>query len=155
MTNEMTKEELLQKMFQEATWRLRLLRFEGSVPRDFQKSHTVYYSERGQIGKNAYGILYWVKNHPEWLEKIREIEQKRNILIYHAIHTYTAFGECLDLLYVAAYPEGWEADRKNITGPMCSYGYEVNAYTWNITQDFVEFGRIGIRERGGGLIRTM
>lgn len=140
-------------VIQEAAERLRIMHLHPNVLKEFKKDGTRYYSERSLIGRQVCGILYWLRNRPEWMKKIREIEEKRNIYVYAAIHEYASFGELLTLLYVSNYECSWADDRRRLETTY-KFGHEVHAYTWNISEDFVEPGFIGIRSVGGGLIRT-
>ena len=118
----------------------------------FLKEGTVYYSERSPMG----GILYWLDNEPEWEAKIREVEEQYGIHVYHATHEYTAFGETLTLLYVSESEEDWEWDLQDLTAvPNKEYGWTPYAYVLNLTDPWCsEFGRVGVRELAGGLVRT-
>ena len=149
-TENVTKET----MYEEAKERLKLLGLHKNVLREFVQNHTVYYSERNQMGKAAYGILYWIRNNPRWQNEIQKLEEENGIVVYHAIHSYTAFGEVLDLLYVSKYSEEWEYDRQGLMEKDPEYGHFVMSLCWNLSMEDTEFGEIGIREAGGGLIRT-
>lgn len=47
------------------------------VQEQFMTEDKLYYSERqNQIFD---GILYWLSNKPEWLEKVRELEQEYGV----------------------------------------------------------------------------
>lgn len=49
------------------------------VQEQFMTEDKLYYSERqNQIFD---GILYWLSNKPEWLEKVRELEQEYGVLV--------------------------------------------------------------------------
>lgn len=110
---------------------------------DAKKGQKLYYSENTPYG----GILYWLSNEKTWEEKVKEIEQNYNITVYHCIHTYTEFGELLDMLY---YENDEDIDCINIFGD----GYIVKSYCWNITDDMLsEFGDISVKNIGGGLKR--
>ena len=94
----------MDKKHEEVLKRMRMMGLYKQVLMDFEKDDVLYYSERTPLG----GILYWVSNEPEWQEKIREIEKEHNILVYHATHEHTMFGEMLDLFYVGNDEEEWE-----------------------------------------------
>ena len=127
--------------------RLKMLDLHPDVLRLFQEDNRLYYSEKSPLG----GILYWVDNNPEWVEMIAKIEEEMGIMVYHATHEHTAFGELLDLLYVSESEEDWEYDREDlhVRGDKV-----VMAYVLNLSDPaFSEFGSIGIREMAGGLVR--
>ena len=89
--------ENINAVIQEAAERLRIMNLHPNVLKEFQKDGTRYYSERSIVGRQVCGILYWLRNRPEWMKKIRELEEKRNIFVYAAIHEYASFGELLTL----------------------------------------------------------
>lgn len=80
----------------EATHRLQLLEKEykmhQNVLAEFKTDETIYYSER--INKSFSGILYWLNNKQEYVDAVKEIEQKYNIYVYHCILSHTEFGVC-------------------------------------------------------------
>lgn len=84
------------------------------------------------------------------MTKIKEFEEKYNVLVYAVTHEYTNFGECYDFLYIPDYKEEWD----DILYP-AGNGFYACAYVWNKTDDFCsEFGTIGIRSFGGGIKRV-
>ena len=132
----------------EAITRLKMLDLHPDVLGQFEKSDTVFYSERSPLG----GILIWVKENPEYAELIRKLEEEKEIMVYHATHEFTPFGETLSLLYVTKYENDWKYDRKDLEGEGDKYPL---AYVVNLSEPaFSEFGTIGIREVSGGLIRV-
>lgn len=83
------------------------------------------------------------------MKMVREFEEKYNALVYHAVHSYTEFGELLSLLYVSDYEEEWPIDHEDIP-----YGV-VMTYTINLDEPmFSEFGSICVKPAAGGLLRT-
>lgn len=132
----------------EAEKRLKMLNLHPDVLKLFHEKEELYYSEKSPLG----GILYWMSNNPEWEELIKALEEEKEIMVYHATHEYTAFGECLSLLYVTRYESEWEYDRKDLESEGDKYPL---AYVVNLSDpECSEFGTIGIREAAGGLIRT-
>ena len=124
----------------EAIERMKLLKIHPNPIREFRDEGLINFSERG--------ILYWIDNE-EWVNKIHEIEEEYNILVYHAIFNYTEFGDLLSLLYVSDDKDEWELDRADMMD-----GY-VSAYVINMDDPGCsEFGSICVKERFGGLIRT-
>lgn len=132
----------------EAISRLKSLNLHPSVLKTFEDEDRIFYSEGTQLG----GILYWLDNNPEWVEKVKEIEEEYNITCYHVIHNKTSFGELLSLLYVSEHEDEWDFDRADLEpGDLM----RPIAYVLNLDiPEYSEFGSIGIREMAGGLIRT-
>lgn len=133
-----------EEMKNEALSRLKSIGLHPDVAKKWEEDGICYYSERTSMG----GILYWLSNEPEWTAKVDEVQQNNNILVYHATHECTMFGELLDLFYVSGCQEEWEQERQEL-----AEGYPVVA-TLNLSSEDLEFGTIGFKERGGGLIRT-
>ncbi len=132
----------------EAIKRMRKLRLFDQVIDEFEESGTIEYSEPTRINAYRFGALYWVSNEPEWLEMISAFEENENAIVYHAVHSYTDFGEMLSLLYVSDYPEEWEYENENIDDGI------VMTYTINFDDPISsEFGCIGIESASGGLLR--
>ena len=81
---------------------------------------------------------FWAYQEPELMAKIKEFEEKHNVLVYAVTHEYTEFGECYDFLFISDYEEEWGEMlyRQGRT----FYAY---AYVWNKTDDYCsEFGTI-------------
>lgn len=134
------------KKLDEAIRRMKKLKLMPSIINDFKRNRDlVQYSEPTPLG----GILYWISNKPEWMEKVREFEKRNNALVYHAIHSYTGFGELLNLLFVSDDPEEWEMDNDDIEA-----GY-VFSYVINFDEPmFSELGTIAVKPAAGGLVRV-
>lgn len=146
MIDSETKKEL---MFTEALERMNIINFLPAVREDFKKSKRLYYSERSPLG----GILYWLDNNPEWAEKVKQIEEKLDILVYHVTHEYTQFGELLTLLCVTSYEEEWVYERNDLRDKVGNKFYAF-AYVLNLDcPEYSEFGTVVMREGSGGLIR--
>ena len=62
--------------------------------KEFKEDETLYYTERG-------GILYWVKNREDLMEKVKEFEEESNVKVYFCILSETSFGTLFDMLYVS------------------------------------------------------
>ena len=67
------------------------------------------------------GVVYC--SHPfgfsaPLMEKEKEIvdsyEKRTNNKVFHIIHSFSAFGELYDLLYVSKYIEDWELERESL-----------------------------------------
>ena len=51
---------------------------------------------------------FWAYQEPELMAKIKEFEEKHNVLVYAVTHEYLEFGECYDFLYIPDYEEEWD-----------------------------------------------
>ena len=137
---------LLERQKQEALARMQMLGLMGNVRKAFRNG-TLYYSERQNAYFNA--VLYFLDNNPEWAAKVRELEQDKGILVYHAQLTHTSMGDMLSLLYVSKHECEWVLDRKALAQA------ETCAYVMNLDDpDCSEFGWIGIKPAMGGVVRT-
>lgn len=146
----MENKELRNKQKIEAIKRLEILEKEymlhKNVLKEFKADETIYYSET--INKFFAGVLYWLHNKDEFVEKVKEIEEKYNIYVYHCILTHTNFGDLLTMLYISENEEYWNDEREQLKD-----GY-VGAYVWNASFELdSEFGDVGINGVNGGLVR--
>lgn len=114
------------------------------VIRDFEITGRLYYSEYSSLG----GILYWLDNEPEWERRVKEWEEKKGAMVYHAMHyTLRDIGEMLALLYIPKEEEDMEFFMKNVKNgvPGC--------YVINLTiPTFSEYGSLFVKEAAGGLV---
>ena len=46
---------------------------------------------------------FWAYQEPELMAKIKEFEEKHNVLVYAVTHEYLEFGECYDFLYILSH----------------------------------------------------
>lgn len=131
--------------------RLRKLTDKGMMPvvaQDYESDGLIYYSERTPLG----GILYWANDigdcPQEVQDKIKELEEKYDSVVYHITHEYTDFGECYDL---------WLVSEEDVLYPdeeLFERGYTFS-YVINMSDPmFSEFGTIGFKLIGGGAIRV-
>ena len=147
----MENTELRNKQKQEAIERLKILQEEfmvhKNVLKEFKEDETIYYSEN--LGGAFSGILYWLRNKKEFVEKVKEIEKTRNLYIYHCIlNHYRDIGDVLTMLYVSEDEEFWEYEREELKD-----GY-ASAFVWDISFElYSEFGDVGIYGVNGGLVR--
>ena len=143
-----------EQMKAEAVKRLEFLRENKGlmypVVRSFNKKNPdLYYSERSPLG----GILYWFREdnnvNPEWIKLVKDFEEESGELVYHITHEYTSFGELLDLFIVSDDEDYWEEERERLYD---GYAY---CYVINLTEpSFSEYGTIGYKVLGGGIVRT-
>lgn len=124
----------------EAIKRMKMLKLHENAIKEFEEESKLNLSEFG-------GILYWLNE--EQKEFVSKVEEDKNILVYHIIHSHTEFGELLSMLYVTSDQEEWEFDREYL-----KEGYPI-AYVANLSApECSEFGSIGVQPCIGGLRRT-
>lgn len=145
----MEKEELYKLQKQEATERLQILqqvyKVHPNVLKEYNEEEKIYYSER--INKLYDGVLYWLKNKSEFVEAVKEAENKYNIYVYHVILNHTEYGPWLSMLYVSSKPEEWEDEKSELKSGM------PYAYVYTFDELSSEFGPIKIVGINGGLTR--
>lgn len=147
----MENKELKEKQKLEAIKRLEILKKEymvhTNVLNEFKTDETIYYSEN--FRSYMQGILYWLHNKDEFVKVVKEIEEKRNIYVYHCIlNHYRDDGDVLTMLYVSSDEEFWENERQElIDGYPCVYTYSFSF------PEFSEFGRVQITGVNGGINR--
>lgn len=118
-----------------------------NVLKEFKEDKTIYYSEN--LGGSFSGILYWLANKDEYVEKVRKIEQERNIFVYHCILNHTIDGDLLTMLYVSEYQDEWDFEKNDLRNG-CT-----DAYVCNLNRDIdSEFGSVQITGVNGGLVRV-
>ena len=107
----------------------------------FKNEDTVCYFEN-------YGG-YWAYQEPGLIEKVKELEEQHNCLVYAITHEYTAIGEMYSFLIVTDYEEEWDTLLEKYSNQY--YGF---AYVWNKDDDMCsEFGTIALSSFGGGIRR--
>ena len=146
----MENKKLKEKQKLEAIKRLEILQNEygvhKNVLKEFKADEIIYYSET--INKFFAGVLYWLHNKDEFVAKVKEIEQERNIYVYHCILSHTNFGDLLTMLYISDDEEFWKFEREQLKD-----GYS-SSYVWNLSFELdSEFGDVGIDGVNGGLVR--
>lgn len=143
--------KLLQK--EEAIKRLMSLSILPDVIEDFVKNGTVYYSER--MNEIFDGILFSTKNKAEFVEIIKDFEERNDALVYHAHLTHTEFGDLLSLLYVSKYQEEWIQERDDLDYPDSNGVFNTIARVVNIENPSdSDTGYIGIQSLIGGITRV-
>ena len=149
MMNEQITREAMKK---EAERRIKMLNLHPNAVQEFIEEGRLNRSDRTRIvspfGKHLIGALFWLNDAEK--QMVAQIEKEWDIYVYHMTHESFEFGECYDMLYVSRYSDEWEADRMDLKD-----GFPV-VYVCNATApDLSEFGHIGIKAVGGGIIRTM
>ncbi len=108
---------------------------------NFRKNNTITLFER-------FGGYYIEKNSTLY-EKIKDIENKYNCLVYAVTHEMTCFGECYSMLVISDYEEDLESHIYSEYDK-----HSVFSYVWNKTDEYCsEFGSIGLKSFGGGIMR--
>lgn len=93
---------------------------------------------------------FWLDQEDEAYQKMKEIEEKYNIMVYAVTHEYLEFGECWDFLFV---PNSCKGKEEVITHYKNNSNI-VYAYVWNKTDEYLsEFGDILVASFGGGIKR--
>ena len=96
---------------------------------------------------------FYVDQEPEIYNKMKEIEEEFDCLIYAITHEITDFGELWSMLCVPRECEGVEEIIGNFSSSNRNDFYAFT-YTWNKTTPmFSEFGDIAVRSFGGGIKR--
>lgn len=114
------------------------------VAKAFKEDGTLYYSER----MGGMGVLYWVDNKPEYVQAVKDFEEKTGGKVYHCVLTHTEFGELFDLMYIPkkeSQKEGdFEALRDRGEAFIAVPDDQLGGY---------EMGYAGYTGAGGGLVR--
>lgn len=115
-----------------------------NVITEFEKEDTLYYSE--YKNKVFPAVLYWVSNREDLTELVKNVEEEKGILVYHAILTPTIYGTYFSLLYVSQNQEEWEEEKMYLKESITS------AYSINLSDiEMAEFGDIQIAGAMGGI----
>ena len=107
----------------------------------FKNEDTVCYFEN-------YGG-YWAWQEPDLIEKVKQLEEEHNCLVYAITHEYTGIGEMYSFLIITDYEEEWDTLLEK-------YGNQYYAFTyvWNKDdEECSEFGTIALSSFGGGIRR--
>lgn len=134
MTREEKKEEAIKRM--------KYLEMFGPIIKDFEKNDEI------MVSLPPLWACYYLND--DILKKVKEIEDKYNILVYHAIETYTEFGQLLNLLYVSDYKEEWAQDN-NMLKENLTVAYVINLDN----EPFSEFGSIMIKTASSGGLKRI
>ena len=107
----------------------------------FKNEDTVCYFEN-------YGG-YWAWQEPDLIEKVKQLEEEHNCLVYAITHEYTGIGEMYSFLIITDYEEEWDTLLEKYGNQY--YGF---AYVWNKDDDDCsEFGTVALSSFGGGIRR--
>ncbi|MDU5615685.1 MAG: hypothetical protein E6049_09660 [Varibaculum cambriense] len=114
------------------------------VAKAFKEDGTLYYSER----MGGMGVLYWVDNKPEYVQAVKDFEEKTGGKVYHCVLTHTEFGELFDLMYIPKK----ESQKEGDFGALRDRGEAFIAVPDDQLGGY-EMGYAGYAGKGGGLIR--
>lgn len=114
------------------------------VAKAFKEDGTLYYSER----MGGMGVLYWVDNKPEYVQAVKDFEEKTGGKVYHCVLTHTEFGELFDLMYIPKKESQKEGDFEALR----DHGEAFIAVPDDQLGGY-EMGYAGYTGRGGGLVR--
>lgn len=137
-----TREEVKQ----EAIKRMKFLKIMPEIIRDFKEDDLVSYSQNG--------ILYWIDGSNEITEflseKIKELEEERDCLVYHVIETrYVELGTMYTFLIIPLNDFEWECEKADLEVGIAF------CYVYNKTfPECSEFGYVTIKNKFGGLVRA-
>lgn len=128
----------------EAMRRMRKIDYYGDSRRLF------YQKGKVMINEPPLGAHYFVDEDTELVEKIKELEERDNILVYAVVRAFTEFGKMDSLLFVEDYEEEWGYFDEDIKDGI------IMSYTFNRDcPDCSEYGSIGIKKTmAAGLMRT-
>lgn len=143
------KNETQEKKIAEAISRMKELDIIDDAIQQFKADGTVMRSEHLKFSPETegFGGLYWLTDEEK--QMVAKFEEEHNALVYMVVETQTSFGLHKALLYVSDYEEEWDTDNFEIkAGQIMAYVVNCDA------PDCSEFGYIGIKSAGGGLIRT-
>lgn len=92
---------------------------------------------------------YWAWQELELIEKVKELEEEYNCLVYAITHEYTEIGEMYSFLIVTDYEEEFDMLLEKDGSK-----YYAFAYVWNKDdEDSSEFGTVVLSSFGGGIRR--
>ena len=93
---------------------------------------------------------FYVDQEPVIYEKVKEVEEEYNVLVYALTHEITDFGETWSMLCVPSDCDTVE----DCLGKFNQNEYYAFSYVWNKSNPiFSEFGDIVVKSFGGGLKR--
>lgn len=83
-----------------------------------------------------------------WEKRIKAVEEKYKVLVYHVMRSDTSFGKLLILLVVSDCKEDWKLEREQVKA------FKPLAYVINLDDEACsEFGSVLVKPQNGGLVR--
>ena len=92
---------------------------------------------------------FWAYQEPELMAKIKEFEEKHNVLVYAVTHEYLEFGECYDFLYIPDYEEEWDEmlyPQVICFTPTLTYGTNPMTFALNSVQSVFARSAVELKE---------
>lgn len=138
-----------EKQKAEAIARMEMLGIINEAIQQFKNDGTVMRSEHLKLapGAEGFGSLYWLTDEEK--QMVEKFEDGYDALVYMVIQTQANSGLHKAMLYVSDDMDEWEMDREDLEESI-PMAYVVNCDI----PEYSEFGSIGIKSAGGGLIRT-
>lgn len=94
---------------------------------------------------------FWVDQEPEVYNKMKEIEEENNVLVYALTHELTDYGETWAMLCVPKDTDIME----DVLGRFNNTEFYALSYVWNKSNPILsEFGDITIKSYCGGIKRV-
>lgn len=113
----------------------------------FEKEDIVMVSEQTDFAGYKIGALYWLDNALS--NRVADFEEEWSALVYLVVRSYTQMGVLDSYFYVSDHKDEWDMDYDDLAD-----GYAM-VYVYNNDEPaFSEFGSIGWKEAGGGIVRT-
>lgn len=99
------------------------------------------------VSEPPLGGLFWMSDEEK--KMVQDFEQEYNALVYLVVRSYTNIGKMDSLFYVSDHKDEWFMDDADIDeGYACVYVVNYDM------PDCSEFGSIGWKSIGGGVLRT-
>lgn len=131
----------VEKKKEEAVRRMKMLNIYGPAREKFRRSNKVMVSEP------PFGGLYYLNDAQQ--EVAKKLADEYGALVYLVVRSFCEDMEMESYFYVSDNEEEWAMDNEDIRD-----GYAVT-WTENLScPEFSEFGSIGFRCAGGGVLRT-
>ena len=92
-------------MKNEAIKRMKILKLEDKIIQAFKNTNTLYISNLGEALEIA---------DDKQMQFVKDIEQTKNILVYHLIHRITQYQDTTYYLFVDNNKKQWKAEKKDL-----------------------------------------
>lgn len=89
----------------EAIKRMKILQLKDEIIKEFKDTDTLYISNLGEALEIA---------DDEQMQFVKDIEQTKNILVYHLIHRTTQYQDTTYYLFVDNNKRQWKAEKKDL-----------------------------------------
>ncbi len=131
-----------------AAWALSTLNVSTPYIMDFKKNNGIYLFDCACDGEARR-----IDINSELMDKVLEIEQKRNLKVYAVTHDYLPYvGEMYSFLCISPYQADWDGMVSLMPNKRIAYAY---AYVYNVdSPECSESGFVALRITGGKLVRV-